>query len=99
MSQSQCPSCGVRFENGKTFSYEDLRGRMLYGPERLIVNAKLGASAMDTCPSCGKEFVSAPFRIFGEFVRARIRSMGGVYALVFLVAVAVVVTAMLPQGS
>ena len=95
MSQTQCPSCGLGFDNGRTLSYEDLRGRMLYGPERLIVNAKLDAAAFDRCPSCGREFVSAPFRVFGEFVRARIHSMGWMYALVLLVAIAVVVASSL----
>ncbi len=74
---------------------EGLRGRMLYGPERLIVNARLNAAALDHCPSCGREFASVPFRMFGEFVRARIRSMGAVYALVALAAIAAIAVVLL----
>ena len=97
--QTSCPACGFAFDNRRTLSVEGLRGRFLYGPERLIVNTKLTAASLDKCPSCGREFVSAPFRIPGEFVRVKIRSMGVVYALVLLVAVAVVVMAAFARGS
>ena len=98
MSQTKCPSCGLRFENGRRTSYEELRRRLTFGPERLIVNSQLNARAFDTCPSCGKVFASDPFLLFGQFVRARLRSMGALYALVFALAAAVLLVALL-QGS
>jgi hypothetical protein len=91
MSRIQCPSCHFAFEDGRPAGLEGLRGRLLYGPERLIVNAHLNAAALDSCPSCGRQFASAPFSMLGEFVRARIGLMGAVYALVALAAIAVVV--------
>jgi hypothetical protein len=99
MSQIQCPSCKFAFDDGKTLSLEGLRGRMLYGPERLIVNARLDAASFDKCPSCGREFVAPSFRIFGEFVRARIRSMGGLYVAVLLLAAIAVVFLASSRGN
>lgn len=61
---------------------------MVYGPERLVVNSKLDATAFDTCPACGERFVAPELRIFGEFVRARLRSMGVLYGAVLLVVAA-----------
>jgi len=80
---ARCPSCDFAFDSRRDADLEGLRGKLLYGPERLIVNARLDASGLDLCPSCGKRFVSDDFRFFGEFVRARLHSMGGVYAFVF----------------
>jgi predicted RNA-binding Zn-ribbon protein involved in translation (DUF1610 family) len=94
MSQTKCPSCGISFENGRHASCEDLRGRLTFGPERLIVNSQVTARDLDTCPSCGKAFVSDPFLLFGQFVRARLHTMGAVYALVFALAVGVVLVAL-----
>jgi uncharacterized C2H2 Zn-finger protein len=82
MSQAKCPSCGQLFDNRR--DHPSLRHRLLFGPERLIVTAHLNAAALDTCPSCGHEFASREFSIFGEFVRARLRSMGALYAVVGL---------------
>jgi|SRR5450631_633005 len=82
MSQAKCPSCGFGFDNHRSAGPEQLRGRMLFGPERLIANAKLNDAAFDICPSCGSRFPSAEFRIFGEFARSKLRSMGGIYAVV-----------------
>lgn len=90
MSQTKCPSCGFNFDNQRGTGPEVLRGRLLYGPERLIAKARLDAAAFDTCASCGKEFASKEFRFFGEFARARIRSMGGIYAMVGILAIAMV---------
>jgi hypothetical protein len=87
---AHCPSCGFSFDNRRDAGLEGLRGKLLYGPERLIVNARLDAGGLDLCPSCGKRFVSNDFRFFGEFVRARLHSMGGVYALVLAVIAAFV---------
>jgi predicted RNA-binding Zn-ribbon protein involved in translation (DUF1610 family) len=84
ITDTRCPSCGFAFDSRRAADPEGLRGKLLYGPERLIVNARLDASGFDQCPSCGNRFVSEDFRFFGEFVRARLRSMGGVYALVFV---------------
>lgn len=88
MSQAKCPSCGFTFDNHRSGDPEELRGRLLYGPERLIAKARLDESALDSCPNCGNRFPSQEFRFFGEFARARIQTMGGVYAAVSLVVVA-----------
>jgi hypothetical protein len=82
MSQASCPSCGQLFDNQR--DHPSLRHRLLFGPERLIVNARLNAAALDTCPNCGHQFASPEFGIFGQFVRARLRSMGGLYAVIGL---------------
>lgn len=89
MSQATCPSCGFGFDNHRKPAHE-LRDRLLYGPERLIGRAKLNKEAFDTCPKCKTRFESAEFKFFGEFARAKLRSMGGVYALVGLLLVAFV---------
>lgn len=81
-AHAKCPSCGFAFDSARAGGPEALRGRLIYGPERLVVNAKLDAASFDVCPACGKHFVSDQFRFFSEFVRARLRSMGGIYALV-----------------
>jgi hypothetical protein len=88
-SQARCPACGLRFASARGAGPEALRGRLVYGPERLVVNAKLDAAAFEVCPSCGKRFVSDQFRVFGEFVRARLHSMGGIYALVVVLIAAI----------
>jgi hypothetical protein len=76
MSETKCPSCGFGFDNHRSAGPEQLRGRMLFGPERLIANAKLNDASFDICPNCGSRFPSAEFRIFGEFARSKLRSMG-----------------------
>ena len=88
MSQARCPACGHGFDNHRDDPSEELRSRLLFGPERLVVKARLNAAALDTCPNCGHEFASREFSIFGQFVRARLRSMGGIYALVGVLVVA-----------
>jgi rRNA maturation protein Nop10 len=93
MTSTKCPSCGSAFESTHDASPEALRGRLTYGPERLIVNAQLGARNFDTCPQCGRRIVSAPSRFFAQFVRARLRSMSVPYFLVVLVIAAVLVAA------
>ena|SRR6185437_14177400 len=92
MSQAKCPGCGFDFDNHRNAGPEQLRGRMLYGPERLIAKAKLDGAALDTCPSCGNRFPSREFRFFGEFARAKLRSMAGIYALVGILAGALAVS-------
>jgi hypothetical protein len=89
MSQAKCPSCGFGFDNHRrSGDLEGLRGRLLYGPERLIGKARLDGPAFDTCPNCGNKFPSAEFRFFGEFARAKIQSMGAIYAVVGLLVTA-----------
>ena len=97
VSDTRCPSCGFAFDNRRAPDPEGLRGKLLYGPERLIVSAKLDASGFDECPSCGNRFVSEDFRFFGEFVRARLHSMGGVYAFVAAIIVAFIAAFWLGQ--
>jgi hypothetical protein len=82
MSETTCPVCRCRFDNHRDNSPEWLRGRLTYGPERLIVNAKLNSAAVDVCPSCGARFATDNFRFISEFVRAKLRSMGAIYGLV-----------------
>jgi hypothetical protein len=84
MSETICPTCNHRFDNRRDNSPEWLRGRLTYGPERLIVNAKLNSAAMDVCPSCGSRFATDNFRFISEFVRMKLRSMGAIYGLVAL---------------
>jgi hypothetical protein len=91
MSQAKCPSCGFGFDNQRR-PEKELRGRLLYGPERLIGRRRLDAEAFDMCPKCGTRFESAEFQFFGEFARAKLHSMAGVYALVMLVVVAFVIS-------
>jgi hypothetical protein len=88
MSQAKCPSCGFGFDNHRSGDPEELRGRLLYGPERLIGKARLDGPAFDTCPNCGNKFPSEEFRFFGEFARAKIQTMGGIYAVVGILVVA-----------
>jgi rubredoxin len=90
MSQAKCPSCGFAFDNHREGGTRSLRGRLLFGPERLIATAKRKASDMDLCPNCGTRFVSEEFAIFGKFARARLQSVGAVYAVVGLVVVAMI---------
>ena len=91
MSQTKCPSCGFAFDNQRSTGPEVLRGRLLYGPERLIAKARLDAAAFDTCSSCGNRFVSKEFRFFGDFARAKLRSMGAIYALVGILVMAILI--------
>jgi hypothetical protein len=93
MTPTSCPSCGTTFDNVREATAEELRGHLTYGPERLIVNAQLSARNFDTCPQCGQRIVSGPSRFFGQFVRARLRSMSVPYVLVLLVITAVLVVA------
>jgi hypothetical protein len=89
MSQAKCPSCGFGFDNHRK-PVREVRNRLLYGPERLIGRARLNAESFDTCPNCAARFESAEFKFFGEFARAKLHSMGGVYALVGFLVVAFV---------
>ena len=88
----------LRRASGPTGARVSREATVTFGPERLIVNSQLNARAFDTCPSCGKVFASDPFLLFGQFVRARLRSMGALYALVFALAAAVLLVALL-RGS
>ena len=88
MSQAKCPQCGFGFDNHRNSGVEQLRGRMIFGPERLVANPKMDAAATDTCPKCGSSFPSSEFQVFGDFSRAKLRSMAGVYATVGVVVVA-----------
>jgi len=98
MSQTECPACGFGFDNHRPAGAEELRGRMLYGPERLITKARVDPGAFDTCPNCGNRFVAPEVEIIGTFARAKLRSMGAIYAGVALV-VAVVVAMLWVSGK
>ena len=91
MSQAKCPHCGFGFDNQRSAGPERLRGRLLYGPERLIAKAKLDGASFDICPNCGNRFPSQEFVFFGEFARAKLRSMGSIYAVagIFIVVLAI----------
>jgi hypothetical protein len=97
MTPTICPSCGTAFDNVRAASAEGLRGRLTYGPERLIVNAQLSARNFDTCPQCGRRVASGAARFFAQFVRARLRLMSVPYVLVLLVITAVLVAASFTQ--
>ena len=93
MSQTTCPSCGFGFDNHRPAGAEELRGRVLYGPERLIYNVKADSAAYDTCPKCGKQFLSTEFRKLRMLVRVKFRSASLVYGLgaILILAVAAAV--------
>lgn len=93
--RSACPACGLAFSTSRAGGLEAMRGRMVYGPERLVVNSKLDAAAFDTCPACGERFAAPQMRIFGEFVRARLRSMGMLYGAVIVVIAALAASVLL----
>jgi hypothetical protein len=90
MSRATCPSCGSQFDNHRPHGPRSLRGRLLFGPERLIAKAKRQASDLDTCPRCRHAFVSDDFAFFGRFARARLQSMAGIYAIAGLLIAAMV---------
>lgn len=82
MSRATCPSCGFGFENRRRERIEELRGRMILGPERPVVAAQAKAADFDTCPRCANRFLSKDFAFFGEFTRAKLRGMARVYGVV-----------------
>ena len=90
MSRATCPSCGNTFDDRRGRGPESLRSRLLFGPERLIAIAKRQSTDLDTCPKCGHAFVSEDFAIFGRFVRARLHSMAGIYAMAGMLIVAII---------
>lgn len=84
MSQTTCPSCGFGFDDHRPIGAEGLRGRLLFGPERLISKPRVDSTAFDTCPSCGNRFVSGELATFRAFARLKLRSMGIIYGLMGL---------------
>jgi hypothetical protein len=92
MSQAKCPSCGFGFDNHRDAGPEQLKGRMLFGPERLIAKARLDDAAFDTCPKCGNRFPSEEYQFFGQFARLKLRSMGGIYAIAGILIIVVAIS-------
>jgi hypothetical protein len=90
MSQTQCPSCGYAFDNQRPQGAEKLRGRLLYGPERLIAKARVDGGAFDVCPNCSTRFVAEEVEVFSTLARAKLRSMSAIYGGVALAAAALV---------
>ena len=98
MSQTQCPSCGFEFDNHRPRGAEALRGRLLFGPERLITKARVDANAFDACPSCANRFVAPEVAIAGKFVRAKLGTMGALYGTVAFAVVALVAVLLVSGG-
>lgn len=84
MSQTKCPSCGFSFDNHRPGGAVALRGRLLFGPERLIGKARVDETAFDICPNCGNRFLANEVEFFGTFARAKLQSMAAIYAVVAL---------------
>ena len=82
MSQAKCPSCGFGFDNHRrSGSLRGLRGRLLYGPERLIRKLDWTAPHSTPAPNCGRD--KFPQREFTSSAscQAKIQSMGAIYAV------------------
>jgi predicted RNA-binding Zn-ribbon protein involved in translation (DUF1610 family) len=84
MSQTMCPSCGVRFDNNREPGSSTLRGRLLFGPERLILKPRVDSAAYDLCPNCGNRFLSSEFETMRNASRRKLGLMGVIYGVVAL---------------
>ena len=87
MANVTCSACGSTFRDRDHSVYGGFVRRMLTGPARVSVDAKLDDAALVRCPSCGSEFVSERFKYFGLFSRHRTRSLFEVYLLLILAVV------------
>jgi hypothetical protein len=84
MSQTTCPSCAFAFDNDRKAGSNALRGRLLFGPERLVSKPRADSTAYDLCPSCGKRFLSSEFESMRALSRKKLGVMGAVYGVVAL---------------
>jgi len=87
MSQATCPSCSFSFDNHREPGAGSLRGKLLFGPERLISKPRADSSAHDLCPNCGARFVSSEFETMRDLSRKKLGAMGLIYGIVALLIV------------
>jgi hypothetical protein len=89
MSQTTCPSCRFAFDNHRKAGSTTLRGRLLFGPERLISKPRADSTAYELCPSCGSRFLSSEFESMRALSRKKLGVMGIIYGVVALLIVGV----------
>ena len=89
MSQTTCPSCGFGFDNQRPVGISQLRGRLLFGPERVISKPRVDSNAYDTCPKCGTRFLSSEMNMLRALARLKLQSAAAVYGGVALLIVVV----------
>jgi len=87
MANVTCSSCCTAFRDRDHLVYGGFVRRMLAGPARVSVDAKLDDAALVRCPTCGSEFVCEGFRYLGLFSCRRTRSLIEVHVLPFLAVV------------
>lgn len=91
MSRTMCPSCGLGFDNHREGGLATLRGKLLFGPERLVGKSRLDSAARDLCPNCGHRFVSSEFEAMRDLSRRKLGAMGVIYGVVTLIIACLVV--------
>ena len=84
MTQTTCPSCGIGFDNPRKSGSSALRGRLLFGPERLIWKPRIDSTAYDLCPNCGARVLSSEVQSMRDASRRKLGTMGIVYGVVVL---------------
>jgi len=87
MSQTACSTCSFSFDNHRAPGASALRGKLLFGPERLISKPRADSTAYDVCPNCGNRFLSSEFETMRDLSRKKLGAMGVVYGAVALLIV------------